>query len=457
MFNTLSGRFLILTIVFVMLAEVLIFVPSIARFRLDYLNTRIERAQIASLALLADDMLAPELEAELLQNAGVYNVVLLRNETRQLVLSSALPSPVSDTYDLRNPRITTLISDALYEVMRADDRIIRAVGLPKLDGGDLIEITLDAGPLQHAMRDYGLRILWLSAIISIFTALLLNIVVRWVIVRPISYLGRSMREYEKAPQDARRIIQPRASVIELHEAEIALASLQSELSAALRQRQRLAQLGEAVAKVSHDLRNILSTVQLLSDRLEESDDPAVKRLAPKLVRSVSRAVALSENTLAFGRAQEPTPQLQRCDVGEIIDDVVTQETLAIETAEHIEFKVICHVNELRADPEQLYRILQNLIRNARQAFGTSQGQIEIVVGEDDANWTIIVRDNGPGLPPKAVEHLFHPFSGGTKREGSGLGLAIAHELVVGHGGTLGLEDNSENGACFKITLPKGEI
>jgi signal transduction histidine kinase len=457
MFNTLSGRFLILTIVFVMLAEVLIFVPSIARFRLDYLNKRIERAQIASLALLADDMLAPELEAELLQNAGVYNVVLLRNETRQLVLSSALPSPVSDTYDLRNPRITTLISDALYEVTRADDRIIRAVGLPKLDGGDLIEITLDAGPLQHAMRDYGLRILWLSAIISIFTALLLNIVVRWVIVRPISYLGRSMREYEKAPQDARRIIQPRASVIELHEAEIALASLQSELSAALRQRQRLAQLGEAVAKVSHDLRNILSTVQLLSDRLEESDDPAVKRLAPKLVRSVSRAVALSENTLAFGRAQEPTPQLQRCDVGEIIDDVVTQETLATETAEHIEFKVICHVNELRADPEQLYRILQNLIRNARQAFATSQGQIEIVVGEDDANWTIIVRDNGPGLPPKAVEHLFHPFSGGTKREGSGLGLAIAHELVVGHGGTLGLEDNSDNGACFKITLPKGEI
>ena len=101
--------------------------------------------------------------------------------------------------------------------------------------------------------------------------------------------------------------------------------------------------------------------------------------------------------------------------------------------------------------------MQNLIRNARQAFGTSQGQIEIVVGEDDANWTIIVRDNGPGLPPKAVEHLFHPFSGGTKREGSGLGLAIAHELVAGHGGTLGLKDNSENGACFKITLPKGEI
>ena len=115
------------------------------------------------------------------------------------------------------------------------------------------------------------------------------------------------------------------------------------------------------------------------------------------------------------------------------------------------------MDEVRADPEQLYRVLQNLVRNARQAFGASHGQIDIVVGEDASNWTITIRDNGPGLPPKAIEHLFHPFSGGTKREGSGLGLAIAHELVVGHGGTLRLQDNSENGARFQITLPKGEI
>ena len=457
MFKTLSGRFLVLTVVFVMLAEVLIFVPSIARFRLDYLNAHIERAQIASLSLLDDDMLTPELEAELLRNLGVYNVVLVRNESRQLALSSTLPSPISATYDLRDPGIGTLIVDALYEITLADDRIIRTVGVPKRDAGELIEITLDTGPLQHAMRDYGLRILWLSAIISIFTAALLNFVVRWVIVQPIAYLGRSMREYEKAPQDARLIIKPRASVIELHEAEVALSSLQSELSAALRQRQRLAQLGEAVAKVSHDLRNILSTVQLLSDRLEESNDPAVKRMAPKLVRSVSRAVALSENTLAFGRADEPTPQLQRFFVRDLIDDVVSQESLALEHATQVQFQVTCNIREMRADPEQLYRVLQNLIRNARQAVGESYGKIEIEADESDANWSITIRDNGPGLPPKALEHLFHPFSGGTKREGSGLGLAIAYELVAGHGGTLDLLDNSVNGACFKITLPKGEI
>ena len=105
MLNSLSGRFLILTTVFVMLAEVLIFVPSVARFREDYLLLRLERAQIASLALLANDMIEETLEAELLQNAGVYNVVLRRDEVRQLMLSSDIPSPVTATYDLRNPRL----------------------------------------------------------------------------------------------------------------------------------------------------------------------------------------------------------------------------------------------------------------------------------------------------------------------------------------------------------------
>jgi hypothetical protein len=92
--NSLSGRFLILTIVFVMIAEVFIFVPSVARFRENYLLQRLERAQIASLALLADEMIDADLERELLENAGVYNVVLRRDEVRQLVLSSPIPQPI---------------------------------------------------------------------------------------------------------------------------------------------------------------------------------------------------------------------------------------------------------------------------------------------------------------------------------------------------------------------------
>jgi hypothetical protein len=102
MLNSLSGRFLILTVAFVVLAEVLIFVPAVARSRFDYLELRLEAAQIASLALLADDSLDESLEQELLRNAGVYNVVLRRDEVRQLALSSPIPEPISATYDLRD-------------------------------------------------------------------------------------------------------------------------------------------------------------------------------------------------------------------------------------------------------------------------------------------------------------------------------------------------------------------
>jgi len=130
MLNTLSGRFLILTTVFVMLAEVLIFVPSVARFREDYLLDRLERAQIASLALLADDMLEMELEAELLKNAEVYNVVLRRDEMRQLVLSSPIPKPISQTYDLRDPGALVLIRDAMLRLFRPGNDLIRVIGAP---------------------------------------------------------------------------------------------------------------------------------------------------------------------------------------------------------------------------------------------------------------------------------------------------------------------------------------
>lgn len=93
MFKSLSGRFLILTIVFVMLAEILIFVPSIARYREDFLLTRIERAQLASLALLANGAVDRDLEEELLLNAGVYNVVLRRQ--RGAAACAVLPDSVT--------------------------------------------------------------------------------------------------------------------------------------------------------------------------------------------------------------------------------------------------------------------------------------------------------------------------------------------------------------------------
>ena len=313
--NSLSGRFLILTTVFVMLAEVMIFVPSVARFREDYLLLRLEKAQIASLALLADDMISDELEVELLQNAGVYNVVLRRDDMRQLMLSSPLPSEISATYDLRDAQPAALIDDALMRLWDTEERVIRVIGEPVRDAGLLIEVTMNTMTLRDAMVDYGLNILKLSAVISVFTAILLFLAVRGFLLKPIHRVVRHIKSYAAAPEDARRIIVPTASVLELREAEEALKSMQTQLTAGLKQKEHLAQMGSAVAKISHDLRNILTTSQLFVDRMETSVDPMVQRAAPKLVNSIARAVNLCESTLAFGKAGRGGADLNPCGAG----------------------------------------------------------------------------------------------------------------------------------------------
>jgi signal transduction histidine kinase len=454
--NSLSGRFLILTIVFVMIAEVFIFVPSVARFRENYLLQRLERAQIASLALLADEMIDPEIERELLENAGVLNVVLRRDEARQLVLSSPIPQPVEATYDLRDPSPLALIRDALVRLVDPSPKVIRVIGNPTQDAGLLIEVTMETLPLRAAMIDYGIRILLLSAVISVFTATLLFLAVRMLLVKPIRGVVDAMKRYAEAPEDARRVIEPTASVRELREAETALLSLQTDLTTALRQKERLAQLGGAVAKVSHDLRNILTSAQLFADRMEGSADPGVKRLAPKLVGSISRAVNLCEATLTFGKAEEPPPQLARVQLARIVAEVIEGERLAAGEADISFAEDVPGGLTIRADQEQIYRILSNLIRNARQAIEASgrAGEIRVQGSETDTEWTIAVEDTGPGLPPKAREYLFRPFQGGTRKEGTGLGLAIAAELVRGHGGRLELLYTGPGGTGFAVRLPK---
>jgi signal transduction histidine kinase len=305
------------------------------------------------------------------------------------------------------------------------------------------------------MIDYGLRILVLSALISIVTAFLLFLAVQRLLVVPIRRVVRHMQAYAEAPEDARRVIEPTADVEELRVAEEALQSMQTQLTGALRQKERLAQLGGAVAKISHDLRNILTTAQLFADRIEGSADPAVARAAPKLVASISRAVSLCEATLAFGKAEEPPPQLRRLSFSKLAEEVAEGEGLGNEG------KVVCLIDVpqglmIRADEEQLYRVLANLVRNARQAIdATGQaGTIEISAGEDEAEWWIRVGDTGPGLPARAREHLFAAFQGGARKGGTGLGLAIAAELVRGHGGRLDLARTDNEGTEFIIHLPK---
>ncbi|MCB1410660.1 MAG: ATP-binding protein, partial [Rhodobacteraceae bacterium] len=162
--------------------------------------------------------------------------------------------------------------------------------------------------------------------------------------------------------------------------------------------------------------------------------------------------------LAFGKAEEPPPRLTQIALRPLIEDVTDAERLASTTADAVEFLIDVPPSlMLRADSEQIFRVLTNLIRNARQAIeATGQpGSIEISAHDQDDGTVIRVIDTGPGLPQRARDNLFAAFQGGARKGGTGLGLVIAAELVRGHGGRLELVRSDGDGTEFRLWLPHG--
>ncbi|WP_293553295.1 HAMP domain-containing sensor histidine kinase [Parvibaculum sp.] len=459
--RSLSRRLLVLTVLFVMLSEVLIFVPSIANFRKTWLEQHIGAAQIAALALEAtpDNMVSPSLQQELLENAQVYAVSLHRNDAHKLMLSEKMPPRVDAVYDLRHAMVPTLLMDAFDTLSAGDGRVIEVMGVPRFGAGDDIEIIIDETPLRRAMIEYGINIFWLSAIISIVTASLIFFVLHVVIVRPMRRITENMVAFRRNPEDARRVIAPSSRADEIGVAERELGAMQHRIRATLNERARLAALGAAVSRINHDLRNILANAQLLSDRIGAVDDPTVRHLAPRLFASIDRAIDLCTRTLRFGSADEEPPRRSRFDLRGLVDEVHEMAGLG-EDAKIAWRNEVGEGFMIEADRDHLFRILLNLGRNAVQAIqgegggaGDNKGEIRIAAKRAGDHIHIDVEDTGPGLPEKARAHLFEAFSGGARAGGTGLGLAIADELARGHGGHIELASTGPGGTRFRICIP----
>jgi signal transduction histidine kinase len=458
--RSLSGRLLLLTVVTVMAMEMLILVPSVSRFRVDWLEERLRSAQIASLAILAtpEGLLDGALEDELLTRAGAASIVLRRDGARALVLSAVIPKPIDATIDLRDAGTARLLWDGLTTVLWNGDRHVRVIGRP--DGGgeeaDEVEITMDEAPMRAALVDYGRRILLISMAISATTAALIYLLVQRLLVRPIEAIVENMASFREDPEDRARVIVPTSRVSEIAVAETALADMQTQVREALRERARLAALGEAVAKISHDLRNILASAQLAADRLEHSRDPGVRTLGPKLIGAIDRAIRLCDGTLNFGRAEEAPPEPRRIALAALVGEVAEAVFPDPGEAAPVAFENRAPADlVIEADPEQMFRVLTNLVRNARQAIETAgrTGVVTVSARLAERCAEIDVTDDGPGLPTKALDHLFKPFKGAARKGGIGLGLAIAHELVRMQGGRLELIRTTTQGTQFRIVLP----
>jgi signal transduction histidine kinase len=451
----LSAKLLLLTILFVMLAEVLVFVPSVSNFRRQWLMERLAAAQIASLAAEAapGGQLPSMLRDELLERAQVKAIAVKRADARLLIIEMDMPAEIDAAYDLRSASWLTLIADALMVYVAPDDRVIRVIGEPGMGEGEMIDVVMGEAPLKAAMIRYGLDILGLSILISIITAALVYLSLDALLVKPMTKLTWNIVRFSEAPEDPSRIIEPSDRRDEIGTAERELSAMQQELAETLSQKTRLAALGLAVSKISHDLRNMLSSAQLLSDRLITVKDPTVQRLVPKLIASLDRAIRLCARTLDYGQAHETPPKRKRFPLAPLVAEV--GDSLGLPRQEidwSVEVEETLHVD---ADRDQLYRVLSNLCRNAVQALesdGEEMGEILISARREGSVSVIEVADSGPGVPEKARAHLFEAFQSVARKGGSGLGLAIAHELVQAHGEQIALVKN-EGGATFRVTIP----
>jgi len=457
----LSARLLVLTIFFVMLAEVLIFVPSMARYRLTYLEEKLASAHLAVLTLEAtpDQMVSQELEGELLGYVGAHSIALRRPGEGKLMLMRQSPSTVDASFDLRDAGALSLIADAFASLAGPGDRVIRVVGQSPHQPAASVEVVIDEGPLCTAMFAFGERILALSLAISLMTAALVYVALHWLLVRPMRRITASMTHFREDPEDVTAQIRPSNRTDEIGVAERELASMQERLATALHQKTRLAALGIAVTKVNHDLKNILASARLVSDRLGDSDDPDVRRIAPTLVRTIDRAVHLCQQTLNFTQEGPPQLDVSRVDLAQLVEDIAgeiaaAQADRTTADASGAEGPVVNRLPaglEVEADRDQIYRVLSNLLRNAVEAGATC---VEVASEPGEGRLAITLVDDGPGLPPRARDNIFQPFAGTVKQGGTGLGLAIARDLVRAHGGDITLTRTDAHGTAFRIDLPR---
>lgn len=459
----LAGRLLLLTISFVLLAISMFYASRLSAARENWLRDRLAAAHTAVVAFDAagGHQLAPALTRELLDSVGAKSIAMGIGENRRLLSISEVEPRADLTEDFTDPSMMQSVVSAFRTLFADPASVIRVKGPAPIDGA-LIEVTLVQERLIAQMWRVSKNFLVLLLIISsVMTLVLWAALWQWVI-RPVRRLTSSIIGFGANPQDARHIVSPSGRDDDIGRAEFALSAMQGTLAEELSQRKRLAELGMAVARINHDLRNMLAAAQLISDRLAAIPDPLAQRLAPRLVATLDRAIAFCQSTLAYGAAREQAPVRRRFDLREVVRQVV--ETAEASNGGSIAYSIdIPPKFELEADPDHVQRVIENLSRNAVQALQSQEAleerphAIRFAAIRTAGAALIEVSDTGPGFPPEAVERIFEPFHLSTRAGGSGLGLAIAADLVARNGGSItlapSLKDDFYCGARFLITLP----
>lgn len=446
----LTARILGLTIICLLLGEVLIFVPSVARYRLTYLEERIAAAHLATLVPASTTKpMEAALEDALLRHTKALSITVI-SDAPELMLGAMVEA--DRVVDLRDRHVVRLILDAFETLIQTDDRLLVLRGEPEMAPATLVEIVMPEAPMRMAMLDYAWRIFVLSLILSLIVGALIFFALQRLIVRPLGDITARLAHFRATPEDESGLQAPSTRTDEIGIVEREISRMQHDLRVALTQKTRLAGLGEAVGKLNHDLRNVLASAILISDRLEASADPAVQKASPRLTEALERALKLCAATLDFARSRPQPLDLEPVALTSLIEQVAADLDLEGRgIAVRIDLPRSLRVT---ADRDEFHRVLMNLCRNAAEAMG--EGGSMTFTGELDVRrdrYLIHAADTGGGIPEKIRERLFVPFAATMRPGGSGLGLAIAREIMRRHGGDLTLVSSDDSGTVFELSWP----
>jgi signal transduction histidine kinase len=462
----LSGKLLLMTIGFVMLAELVLFLPSATLFRQTYLTERAQQAGHLALALdgVPDYEGSAMLSQKFMEDTDVIMVAIKREGMTQLLLGMppSDPDATFEAVDLRDARRLPLFRYAVKDFFSDGEGYYRVISDPIMDDQGLIEIVLSKASVKTALRDFFERIFWLSLAIAVITGTLIYLALAAMIVRPIQKLASGLADFREDPDKRRGNLKPSARRDEIGQLEREFFDMKQGVRASFRQRERLASLGMAVAKINHDLRNVLTSAQLVSDRIAMDKDERIAGMGERLVRAVDRGVRLCTDVLNYSNAKDEQLEIKEVRIalliGEIAGDVLGQFGRG-PTAINFVNKIPSELS-VRVDADHTYRIIHNLFRNAGQALQSmnavdAKRQITVSSEVDEGQVKLRITDTGPGLPKRAIDNLFKAFASSSGHGSTGLGLTISKDLATDQGGDLELGYTGETGTEFVLTLPKG--
>lgn len=347
----------------------------------------------------------------------------------------------SDFFEQAGLAISGLIgSNQNYSFYQLDARQLAQQGVhSQINNLGELKIILPPDAMTAPLRRYLLQGLALVIGLAILIGIPFAIVIEWLVIFPLRRMVSDMTAFARDPygNSSSQTVLTHQNIIS--EARDAFDTMTTATRNELVQRDKLASLGEAVAKINHDMRNVLSSAMLLSDTLEQSKDPRVASAGPVVSQAIQRAVDLCSNMLVY--LQQPKPvQTSPVEMAKLISEIQT----GIGTTIHYSGPAM-----LVVDGGEFFRLLHNLVSNAASAGAT---QIEITVWRAGQLTIIDITDNGPGMTAAARKTLFKPFAGST-RGSSGLGLSIARDIALAHGGDLRLSRSNADGSEFRLRLP----